>query len=91
MTDVSWNTILQLSARHVLTAIGLWLAKNGYIDASATEGFVGAGMMILGVAWSLWEKKGHALALAEATRAYESAAAQLRAFRKPPAASVTKP
>lgn len=91
MNDVSWNTILQLAARHVLTWFGGVLIAHGYLQSGSLEQFIGAGMTLAGVLFSWWQKQGQAAALAEATRAYESAAAQLRAFRKPPAASVTKP
>ena len=59
------QTILALIARHGLTSVGLWLAGHGYIDSSGVQGFVGAGILFAGVAWSWWQKRGQALLLAE--------------------------
>ena len=88
MNDVSLQTILTLAARHLLTVAGGWLIHQGYLDASGQEAFIGAGMTVAGVLWSWWQKRGQAMALADAARAYDSVTAQLRSFRKLPAASV---
>lgn len=54
------QTILGLIARHALTTIAGFLAAHGYLGSSTTEQFVGAGMLILGVGWSWWQKSGQA-------------------------------
>lgn len=61
---VDYSTIAQLLARHFLTSAGLWLAGQGYLDSNGVQGFVGAGMLIGGVFWSWWQKRGQALAQA---------------------------
>lgn len=47
-------------ARHALTTIGGVLVTKGYLDSGAVSGFVGAGMVLVGVAWSWWQKQGQA-------------------------------
>lgn len=68
MPDVDLSTIIQLIVRHVLTSVGLWLAGHGYLDSSAVQGFVGAGMMIGGILWSIGQKDGVAWLGAEKAR-----------------------
>jgi hypothetical protein len=59
------QTILALIARHALTTIAGFLAARGYIDASGTEAFISAAMLLLGIGWSWWQKTGQAEVLAE--------------------------
>jgi hypothetical protein len=67
---MNWTTISALIARHALTTAGGWFAANGFLpDGTTVESFVGAGMVIAGVAWSWWQKQGHAAALAAAKNA----------------------
>lgn len=58
---MDWETIGGLIARHAFTTLGGALASHGIIQASATDGFVGACMVLTGVAWSAWTKYGKAL------------------------------
>jgi hypothetical protein len=63
---MEWTTITALIARHSLTTAGGFLAAHGlFPDGTTSEGFVGAGMTILGVAWSVWQKADHAKIVAE--------------------------
>jgi len=57
------TTILGLIARHGLTSAAGFLAAHGLIgpDPSATEAFVSAGLLFLGIAWSWWQKSGKVL------------------------------
>ena len=45
------------TARTVLAGIAGALAGKGYIDASMSDTFVGVGLGILTLAWSIWQKK----------------------------------
>jgi opacity protein-like surface antigen len=65
--DMDKTTILGLLARHFLTAAAGWLAAHGLLgpDPSATEAFVGAGMLVAGVGWSAYQKYGK-VAISEA-------------------------
>jgi hypothetical protein len=54
------QTILALALRHALTTAAGALATHGYLSSSATEQFVSAGMLIAGIAWSWWQKRGQA-------------------------------
>lgn len=63
---MNWTTIVTLIARHSLTTAGGYLAAHGLLpDGTTSEGFVGAGMTILGIAWSVWQKADHARIVAE--------------------------
>ena len=63
---MDWTTIATLIARHSLTTAGGWLAAHGFLpDGTTTQSFVGAGMTLLGVAWSVWQKADHAKIVAE--------------------------
>lgn len=48
------------AVRHILTAIGFYLANRGYVEESGVETLVGAIMTIGGLIWSAMapEKKG---------------------------------
>jgi len=52
------TTVLGLIARHGATTLAGILVSHGYLQSSGTEQFVGAVMLILGVAWSWWQKQG---------------------------------
>lgn len=47
-------------ARHVLTAAGGALATAGYLDASQAQGFAGALLTLVGIAFSVWDKRHRA-------------------------------
>jgi hypothetical protein len=64
MDDSTLQPILAGVARHVLTAAGGALVTSGYIQSSDVAGIVGTGMVLLGVAWSWWQKEGQKKALA---------------------------
>lgn len=62
------NLAIQIAAstaRHALTALGGSLAADGILSSTDVPTFVGAGLMVLGVAWAWWQKVGQAAALAE--------------------------
>lgn len=44
-------------ARHILTLGGGYLIAQGLVDAGQAETLVGAGVAIVGVVWSLIEKR----------------------------------
>lgn len=56
--------ILAGMVRHGLTALGGMLVTDGVIQSSDVAGFVGAGMMVAGIAWSWYQKVGQAKLLA---------------------------
>jgi hypothetical protein len=66
--DVDLSTIFQLIVRHVLTSAGFWLAGHGYLDSSAVQGFVGAGLILWGIGWSVLQKNGVVFLAAEKAR-----------------------
>lgn len=69
---MDWTTIGALIARHALTTAGGYLAAHGLLPSGTTsETFVGAGMTILGVAWSVWQKADHAKIVAELNAALD--------------------
>lgn len=55
---MTWQTGLGLIARHVLTTIGGGLVASGAIDAGQLETGIGAIMVLSGIAWSVWQKRG---------------------------------
>jgi hypothetical protein len=57
---MDWNTIVAAVARHFLGGIATWLVAQGAMsaDPSVTEQFIGAGMFVGTVGWSLYQKKG---------------------------------
>lgn len=44
--------------RHALTMIGAVLVTKGYTDATAMEAIVGGVAALVGLAWSMWAKRG---------------------------------
>jgi hypothetical protein len=59
------HTILGLIARHALTALAGVLVAHGYLQSSATEQFISACLLVIGVGWSWWQKTGQAQVAAE--------------------------
>lgn len=43
--------------RHLLTAVGSIGVAKGAVDASSADAVVGGVMTIMGVIWSVWDKK----------------------------------
>lgn len=43
--------------RHLLTAVGGVGVAKGVVDASSADAVVGGVMTIMGVVWSVWDKK----------------------------------
>jgi hypothetical protein len=58
--DSQATTVLTLLARHLLTTAGGVLVAHGYLQSSGMSDFIGGGMVLLGVAWSWWQKQGQA-------------------------------
>lgn len=60
---MEWTTIGGMAARHMLTVAAGALATHGLIgaDPSASEAFVSAGMLFVGIGWSAWQKWGRVL------------------------------
>lgn len=58
--DDSVKTLLALGVRHGLTTIGGMLVTAGYMQSGDMQAFIGGGMVIAGVAWSWWQKRGQA-------------------------------
>jgi hypothetical protein len=55
---MNWQTGLGLIARHVLTTIGGGLVASGVIDSGQLETGIGAIMVLSGIVWSVWQKRG---------------------------------
>ena len=51
------NAAVMGIARHLLTIAGGFLVAQGTIDAAGVETLIGAGVAIVGVVWSIWDKK----------------------------------
>ena len=60
MDTEALTPILAGIARHGLTAAGGYLVSSGVIQSSEVQGFVGADMVLAGIAWSWWQKRGQA-------------------------------
>jgi len=69
--DPATAAILRGVARHGLTTVAGYLVAHGYLADSDTQQFVGAGLVLAGLAWSVLDK----LARAELQRLVELAAA----------------
>lgn len=94
MTDVSWNTILGLIFRRILSIAAGFLLAHGFLVAPDAAGvtvdmFMSVGLAAASGLLSWWQKKGQALAIADAQRAYDHVVAQWRASMKPQAQSVS--
>lgn len=44
--------------RHILTMVGAVLVAKGYGDAVGMESIIGGAMAVLGIAWSMYAKRG---------------------------------
>jgi len=66
--DEANKTVLALVLRHGLTTLGGMLVSSGYINSSEASGLVGSGMVLAGVAWSWWQKKGQKAMMEELAR-----------------------
>lgn len=63
---MDWDTIVGLVVRHLLTTAGGSLVSWGLLDKdSGITTFVGAGMVLFGIAWSAWQKYGRVLVSAK--------------------------
>ena len=51
------SVTIQALARHLLTAGGGFLVAQGYLDAASRETVVGALVTLIGVGWSVYEKR----------------------------------
>lgn len=47
--------------RHALTTAAGALVADGLIMSNQTNNFVGAGLFLVGIAWSWWQKYGQAI------------------------------
>lgn len=56
--------ILGTALRHGATIAGGWLLKEGIVDNDGATQFIAAIMLLGGVAWSGWQKYGHAKLMA---------------------------
>jgi hypothetical protein len=53
MTNEIWLGVL----RHILTVLGGIFVARGYADADAVNTAVGAATTLVGVGWSIWDKR----------------------------------
>ncbi len=58
------KTILAMLARTGFKALAGFLIGHGYLQASGTEAFIGAGMVLAAGAWSFWNDYGSTIAKA---------------------------
>ena len=65
MDNMDLQTFAGLAFRHAATTVGGWLVANGYLQTDGLQGFVGAAMILGGIALSFWQKKGQAALVAE--------------------------
>jgi hypothetical protein len=61
---MDWTTIGGLVFRHVVTKIAGCLVTYGVLMDSQTSQFIGAVTFLAGIGLSVWDKYGHAAALA---------------------------
>ncbi len=54
---MTWQTGLGLIARHVLTTIGGGLVASGAIDSGQLETGIGAIFVLVGIVWSVVQKR----------------------------------
>jgi hypothetical protein len=73
MDTETLKPILAGMVRHGLTAVGGAMVTGGYMESSQMSGFVGAGMVIAGIAWSWWQKRGQAEVVAMLKKAADKA------------------
>lgn len=65
MTYDALKPFLAAFVRHALTVAAGALAAHGYMSSSGAEQFIGFGMTCAGLAWSWWQKSGHAAVAAD--------------------------
>jgi hypothetical protein len=53
-------TIVNAVLRHLLTTVGGFAVAKGYVDSGTLETVVGAILTLVGVGWSLYDKKQNA-------------------------------
>lgn len=58
--DDSMKALLGLGVRHGLTTLGGMLVTSGYMQSGEMQTFIGGGMVLAGVLWSWWQKRGQA-------------------------------
>lgn len=63
---MTWDDIQGL-VRHALTSAGGALVAQGYLGSDDLNTAVGALVALIGVAWSIWNKRQHRAQLAAAT------------------------
>lgn len=61
MDTEALQPILAGIARHALTTAGGALVTGGYMQSSEMTAFVGGGMVVAGIIWSWWQKRGQAI------------------------------
>lgn len=91
--DQTTQAIAAGIVRHLLTSLAGMIAAAGYMQSSETEQFVGAGMFLVGIAWSWWQKSGQAevsAALKKLTAKSTTSAAVTAAQALPVGAAVGK-
>jgi hypothetical protein len=85
---MDWTTLASLIARHGLTTLGGYLTAYGLLpDGTSVDQFVGPGMVLVGVAWSWWQKTGHASVIAEMESSLEYWKARGTGRQPPPGAA----
>lgn len=62
---MDWQTLLAAALRHALTTAAGALVAHGYLMSSESEQFIAAGMLLTGLFWSWYQKRGQALVQAE--------------------------
>lgn len=84
MTYDALKPFLAAAVRHALTVAAGMLAAHGYINSSGAEQFIGFGMTCAGLAWSWWEKSGHAAAAIDIANLRALLGAKARQVQAPP-------
>jgi hypothetical protein len=64
MDTEALKPILAGMVRHILTTAGGALVAGGYMQSSDQAAFIGGGMVVAGLIWSWWQKRGQAQVLA---------------------------
>lgn len=79
---MEWSTVGGLIARHLLTSAAGWLVAHGLIstDPSSKEAFIGACMLLGGIAWSAYQKYGKTMVDAALAKKHGIAAVLAIAF-----------
>lgn len=93
MDDKTQTILLTVAAgiaKKGLVTLGSIAATHGVINSNQTETFVSAGMVLVGLGWSLWNDYGRAIVMSqlEVLKAKSLAqAASLKAAGQPPVTS----